>query len=123
MNLNRGKPRLTVRSRLGWALALLLVIAPPLNLVSVAASSPVPAAVHMHGQGEHRGQDSPGLAHHAAACLQCLAMGGMSLAGAPAMPDLLPHSHATAANWPLVAFRWDSRAAHIPVCRGPPAGA
>ena len=49
-------------------------------------------------------------------------MGGMSLAGAAALPEPAPHVHAIATGWVLADFAWDSREAGTVGCRGPPAG-
>ena len=79
------------------------------------------AGVHA-GHG-HEGHDHSNLAHHRSsnACLQCLVMGGMSLAGAASMPEPAPHAHAIATGWALTDFAWDSRVAGTLGCRGPPA--
>ena len=125
MNRIRRHRGLALRQWLGLCLVALLAFAPPLNLAGfeLSLSSHADASVHA-GQG-HEGHDHANLAHHSSstACLQCLVMGGMSLAGAAAMPEPAPHAHALAAGWVLADFTWDSREAGTIGCRGPPARA
>jgi len=125
MNRIRRHRRPALRQWLGLGLVLLLTFAPPLNLegFEFSLSSDADASVHA-GQG-HEGHDHSNLAQHSSsnACLQCLVMGGMSLAGAAAMPQPAPHVHAIATGWVLADFTWDSREAGTIGCRGPPARA
>jgi hypothetical protein len=126
------------RQWLGLCLVLLLAFAPPLNLAGVDLALQVQgeiAAHHAHGQeGQdvsghdhsghgHSGPDHSGLAHHTSAngCLQCLALGGMSLAGAATAPDPAPQLHTIGTGWTYASLTWDSRGAKFRVCRGPPA--
>jgi hypothetical protein len=108
---------------LGLGLILLLAVAPPLNLAGFDLSLPDHGGAAIHAGHGHQGHDHADLAHHSSgtACLQCLVMGGMSLAGAAAMPQPMPHAHAIAAGWVLADFAWDSREAGTLGCRGPPA--
>ena len=125
MNRIRRQRERALRQWLGLCLVLLLAFAPPFNLAGfeLSLSGHADASVHT-GQG-HEGHDHFNLAHHSSsnACLQCLVMGGMSLAGAAALPEPSPHAHALAAGWVLVDFAWDSREAGTIGCRGPPARA
>ena len=133
MNRIRWRTKHTWRQWLGSCLALLLAFAPPLNLVGgdlALQAQAESAAHHAHGHDEHHdsgpaqsGHGHSGLAHHAAGtdCLQCLVLGGMSLAGAATAPDPALQLHAIAAGWTCAPLTWDSRGAKILVCRGPPA--
>jgi hypothetical protein len=125
MNRIRQQRERSLRQWLGLCLVLLLAFAPPFNLASfdLSLSGHVDASVHA-GHG-HQGHDHSNLAHHSSgnACLQCLVMGGMSLAGAAAMPMPVPHAYALATGWALADFAWDSREAGTLACRGPPARA
>jgi hypothetical protein len=117
---------------------MLLAFAPPLNLVGVdlaLQAQAESAAHHAHGHDGHHhagpdhsghghsNHDHSGLAHHASgnACLQCLVLGGMSLAGAASAPDPAPQLHTISTGWICASLTWDSRGAKILVCRGPPA--
>jgi hypothetical protein len=131
MTLIRQRRGRTGRQWLGLCLALLLVCAPPLNLAGVDLAVEAQAesgANRAHdGQG-HSGHHDPGerrsgLAHHTSsnACLQCLALGGMALAGAATLRELAPALHGIGATWTLASLIWDSRDAKLIVCRGPPA--
>src|SRR5262245_53769336 len=113
------------RQWLGLCLVLLLTFAPPLNLAGFELSLPHHFEAAAHAGHGHQGHDHSNLAHHTSsnACLQCLVMGGMSLAGAAALPEPAPHAHAIAAAWALTDFAWDSREAGTLGCRGPPARA
>jgi hypothetical protein len=106
---------------------MLLAFAPPFNLAGVDLvldGHPESGAHDEHGQlgHGHIGHDHSGLAHHASgsACLQCLVMGGMALAGAATIPDPTAELHAVAADWVLPTATCDSRGHRILVCRGPP---
>jgi hypothetical protein len=115
--------RCAQRQWLGFCLILLLAVAPPLNLAGFDLSLPAHADTSAHAGHGHQGHDHSNLAHHSSsnACLQCLVMGGMSLAGAAALPEPVPHAHAIATGWALADFAWDSRTAGTLGCRGPPA--
>ena len=117
---HRGR---ALRQWLGLCLVLLLAAAPPFNLAGFDLSLPHHAETAAHAGHGHEGHDHSNLAHHTSsnACLQCLVMGGMSLAGAAAMPEPVPHVHDVAAAWTLTDFAWDSREPGIIGCRGPPA--
>jgi hypothetical protein len=123
MNRIRQRRRRTPRQWLGLCLAMLLAFAPPFNLVGVDLALGAHAESGAHSGHGHEGHDHSGLAHHASgsSCLQCLVMGGMSLAGAAASPEPTPHAHAIATGWILATLVWDSHDARILVCRGPPA--
>jgi hypothetical protein len=123
MNRIRHDRRRTLRQWLGLCLALLLALAPPFNLAGVDLALTANAESGAHPGHGHEGHDHSGLAHHASgsACLQCLVMGGMSLAGAAPAADPTLQAHATTADWILATLAWDSRDARIVVCRGPPA--
>jgi hypothetical protein len=112
-----------LRQWLGLCLVLLLAAAPPFNLAGFEISLPAHAEATLHAGHGHEGHDHSNLAHHSSgnACLQCLVMGGMSLAGAAAIPEPAPHAHAIATGWMLADFAWDSREAGTLGCRGPPA--
>ena len=117
---HRGR---TLRQWLGLCLVLLLAVAPPFNLAGFEFSLPAHADASAHAGHGHDGHDHSNLAHHTSsnACLQCLVMGGMSLAGAAALPEPAPHVHTIAAGWVLADFAWDSRAAVTICCLGTPA--
>jgi hypothetical protein len=119
---HRGR---TLRQWLGLGLVLLLTFAPPLNLAGFEFSLSRHADASVDAGHGHQGHDHSNLAHHSSsnACLQCLVMGGMSLAGAAAMPQPAPHVRAIATGWVLADFAWDSREAGTIGCRGPPAPA
>lgn len=125
MNRIRQLGGRTSRQWLGLCLVLLLAVAPPLNLAGFELSLPHHAETAAHAGHGHEGHDHSNLAHHTSgnACLQCLVMGGMSLAGAAAMPEAAPQAHALATGWALADFTWDSREAGTLGCRGPPARA
>ena len=123
IRLPRGRG---IRQWLGLSLALLLTLAPPLNLAGaefVLQAQRESVAQAGHGSHGHSGQDQSGSAHHKSlsACLQCLALGGMSLAGDARAPDPAPQLHAIGPGWTFAALAWDSRGAKTIVCRGPPA--
>jgi hypothetical protein len=115
--------RPTQRQWLGLCLVLLLAIAPPFNLAGFEVSLAHHSDAIAHAGHGHQGHDHSNLAHHSSsnACLQCLVMGGMSLAGAAAMPEPAPHAHAFSTGWVLADFAWDSRETGTIGCRGPPA--
>ena len=117
---HRGR---ALRHWLGLCLVLLLAVAPPFNLAGFELSLPANAEASVHAGHGHQGHDHSNLAHHSSsnACLQCLVMGGMSLAGAALAPEPAPHAHAFATGWALADFAWDSRDAGTLGCRGPPA--
>jgi hypothetical protein len=73
---------------------VLLAVAPPFNLAGFELSLSGPAEAGVHAGHGHEGHDHANLAHHGSgnACLQCLVMGGMSLAGATAIPEPTPHA-------------------------------
>jgi|SRR5688572_2839315 len=123
MNRIRQQRQRALRQWLGLCLVLLLAVAPPFNLAGFDLSLPAPADAGVHAGHGHQGHDHANLAHHTSsnACLQCLVMGGMSLAGAAAMSEPAPHAHEIAAGWVLVDAAWDSREARTLSCRGPPA--
>lgn len=123
MNRVRQHRGCTPRQWLGLCLVLLLAVAPPFNLAGFELSLPAYADASAHAGHGHDGHDHSNLAHHSSsnACLQCLVMGGMSLAGAASLPELAPHAHAIATSWAPVDLAWDSRAAGTLGCRGPPA--
>jgi hypothetical protein len=124
MNRIRQHRGPTLRQWLGLCLVLLLAVAPPFNLAGFDLSLPAQADTGVHAGHGHQGHDHSNLAHHSSgnACLQCLVMGGMSLAGAAAMPEPAPHVHtAIATGWALADFAWDSRETRTLGCRGPPA--
>src|SRR5688572_13569111 len=125
MNRIRQQRQRALRQWLGLCLVLLLAVAPPFNLAGFDLSLPAPADAGVHAGHGHQGHDHANLAHHTSsnACLQCLVMGGMSLAGAAAMPELTPHDHGLATGWVLTSFVSDSRKAGTIGCRGPPARA
>lgn len=125
MNRIRQLGGRTPRQWLGLCLVVLLAVAPPFNLAGFELSLPHHADTAAHDGHGHEGHDHSNLAHHSSgnACLQCLVMGGMSLAGAAAFPEPAPHAHAVAAAWALTDFAWDSREAGTLGCRGPPARA
>src|SRR5688572_231215 len=125
MNRIRQQRQRALRQWLGLCLVLLLAVAPPFNLAGFDLSLPAPADAGVHAGHGHEGHDHANLAHHTSsnACLQCLVMGGMSLAGAAAMPESEPYAHAIATGWTLASFVWDSGAAGAIGCRGPPARA
>jgi hypothetical protein len=115
--------RRALRQWLGLCLVLLLAVAPPFNLAGFDLSLPAHADASAHAGHGHEGHDHSNLAHHTSsnACLQCLVMGGMSLAGAAALPEPAPHAHAVPAGWLPASFAWDSREPGTLACRGPPA--
>jgi len=123
MNRIRRHRGPALRRWLCLCLVALLAFAPPLNLAGFELGLSGHADASVHAGHGHQGHDHSNLAHHSSsnACLQCLAMGGMSLAGAAAMPEPAPHAHAIAAGWVLADFAWDSREAGTLGCRGPPA--
>ena len=123
MNRIRQHRGRTPRQWLGLCLVLLLAVAPPFNLAGFELSLPAHGAAAVHAGHGHDGHDHSNLAHHSSsnACLQCLVMGGMSLAGAASLPEPAPHAHAIATNWMPADFAWDSREAGTLGCRGPPA--
>jgi hypothetical protein len=123
MNGIRQHRGCTLRQWLGLCLVLLLAVAPPFNLAGFELSLPAQADASVHASHGHDGHDHSNLAHHSSsnACLQCLVMGGMSLAGAAPMPAPAPHVHAIATGWALADFAWESREAGAVGCRGPPA--
>lgn len=131
MNRFRQRRRHTGRQRLGLCLVLLLAVVPALNLAGVDLAPQARAesgAQQAHPQGGHSGHHNSGerqskLAHHTSsnACLQCLALGGMALAGAAALREPAPARHVLGAAWALVSLIWDSRDTKLIVCRGPPA--
>jgi hypothetical protein len=133
MNRIRQRRWRAGRQWLGLCLALLLVFAPPFNLagVDLALQAQAESGAHRaHGPDGHSGHHNPGerqsgLAHHTSskACLQCLALGGMSLAGAATLREPAPALHGVGAAWALASLIWDSRDAKLIVCRGPPARA
>lgn len=124
---NRTRLRV-MRHWLGRCLALLLVLAPPLNLAGVdlmLGAGAGAAASTGHSGHHHSGQDHSGLAHHASgsSCLQCLALGGMALAGAAPMPSPAPQLYALGTAWVPTGAAWHSNDGRITVCRGPPVSA
>lgn len=123
MNRIRQHRGRTLRQWLGLCLVLLLAVAPPFNLAGFDLSLPAQADANVHAGHGHQGHDHSDLAHHSSsnACLQCLVMGGMALAGAAALPQPAPHVHVLATGWMLADFAWDSREARMLGCRGPPA--
>jgi hypothetical protein len=107
---------------------MLLAFAPPFNLAGVDLALGIvgdPGAHHGHGHDSYgqSGHDQSGLAHHASggACLQCLVLGGMSLAGAATPPDPAPQLYTIGAGWTRASLTWGSRGARTTTCRGPPA--
>jgi hypothetical protein len=114
-----GRPR----QWLGLCLVLLLAVAPPFNLAGFELSVLEHDEAGAHAGPGHHGHDHSNLAHHSSAngCLQCLVMGGMSLAGAAALPDPAPVARAIANGWVLADFARDLREAGTLACRGPPA--
>jgi hypothetical protein len=125
MNRIRWRTKHTWRQWLGLCLVLLLAFAPPFNLagVDLALQAQGESASHYaHGHDGHSGPDHSRLAHHAAGtdCLQCLVLGGMSLAGAATAPDPALQLHTISTGWTCAPLTWDSRGAKILVCRGPP---
>jgi hypothetical protein len=123
MNRNRQHRGTALRQWLGLCLVLLLAVAPPFNLAGFELSLPAHDEAGIHAGHGHEGHDHTNLAQHTSGngCLQCLVMGGMSLAGAAALPDPAPHAHAIANGWALTAVSGDSREAGTLGCRGPPA--
>src|SRR5687768_6664386 len=123
MNRIRHHRRRTLRQWLGLCLALLLAFAPPFNLAGVDLVLNFAADTHVEGEHGHDHHDHSGLAHHASgsSCLQCLVMGGMSLAGAAAAPTPAPNLHTIGTARALETLAWGSRDGKMPVCRGPPA--
>jgi hypothetical protein len=123
MNRIRRHRGIALRQWLGLCLVLLLAIAPPFNLAGFELSLPARDEAGVHAGHGHQGHDHSNLAHHSSsnACLQCLVMGGMSLAGAAVLPEPAPHARALAAGWVLADFAWDSRTPGTLGCRGPPA--
>jgi hypothetical protein len=115
--------RQALRQWLGFCLVLLLAVAPPFNLAGFELSLPAHGDASAHEGHGHQGHDHSNLAHHTSdnACLQCLVLGGMSLAGAAALPAPAPHAHAVPAGWLPASFAWDSREPGTLACRGPPA--
>jgi hypothetical protein len=122
IRIRRHRER-TLRQWLGLCLILLLTFAPPLNLTGFELSLPSHDEAGVHAGHDHHGHDRSNLAHHSSgnACLQCLVMGGMSLAGAAAQPQPVPHVHTVAARWAPTDLAWDSRDPGTLGCRGPPA--
>jgi hypothetical protein len=125
MNRIRRHRGRSLRQWLGLCLVLLLAAAPPFNLAGFELSLASHEEHGAHAGHGHQGHDHSNLAHHSSgnACLQCLVMGGMSLAGATSLPEPAPHAHAIATGWVLASFAWDSRQAGTLGCRGPPARA
>ena len=123
MNRIRQRGGSTLRQWLGLCLVLLLAAAPPFNLAGFDLGLPAHDEANAHAGHGHQGHDHSNLAHHSSsnACLQCLVMGGMALAGATALPEPAPHAHAVPAGWLLASFAWDSREPGTLACRGPPA--
>lgn len=123
MNRIRRHRGRTLRHWLGLCLVLLLAVVPPFNLAGFDLSLPGHGDVAAHAGHGQEGHEHSNLAHHSSsnACLQCLVMGGMSLAGAAAMPEPAPHAHAVPAGWLPASFAWDSREHGTLACRGPPA--
>jgi hypothetical protein len=121
IRIRRHRER-TLRQWLGFCLVLLLTVAPPLNLAGFELSLPSHGEAGVHAGHDHHGHDHSNLAHHSSgnACLQCLVMGGMSLAGAAVLPQPAPHIHAVAARWAPTDLAWDSRDPGALGCRGPP---
>ncbi|WP_119302606.1 DUF2946 family protein [Dongia deserti] len=125
MNRVRRQTERTWRQWLGLCLVLLLTFAPPFNLagVDLALQAQAESGAHQaHGHDRHSHHHS-GLAHHSSGggCLECLVLGGMSLAGAAALPHPAPALHAIGSGWSFETRAWDSRGVRIIVCRGPPA--
>jgi hypothetical protein len=122
--MNAAGPAGVLRHWLAFCIALMLVIAPPLNLAAIepALASPTTAASidHCPTTDEQRHHHS-GPGHHAIACLQCLALGGMALAGADSAPDLAPTDYVIASGWTQFSHVWASRPTPRLSCRGPPA--
>jgi hypothetical protein len=125
MNRIRQHGGRTLRQWLGLCLVLLLAVAPPFNIAGFDLSLSHHAETAAHAGHGHEGHDHSNLAHHTSsnACLQCLVMGGMSLAGAAAIPEPAPHAHEVAPARALTDFAGDSREPGILGCRGPPARA
>ena len=122
MNRVRQHRGCTPRQWLGLCLVVLLTVAPPFNLAGFELSLPAHDEAGAHAGHGHEGHDHSNLAHHSSsnACLQCLVMGGMSLAGAASLPEPAPHARAITNGWVLADFAWDSRETRILACRGPP---
>jgi hypothetical protein len=123
MNRIRQQRQRMLRQWLGLCLVVLLAVAPPFNLAGFELSLSGPAEAGVPAGHGHEGHDHANLAHPGSgnACLQCLVMGGMSLAGATAIPEPTPHARALATGWAWAGFAWDSREAGTLGCRGPPA--
>jgi hypothetical protein len=104
-------------------MAVLLAILPSLNLIAVpsAAAAVSHHLTHSDGAGGHqRPRDCPGHDHLDIKCLQCLAMGGMSLAGAELPPVPAPTAQSIDAAWSPARHRSEPLSILLPISRGPP---
>jgi hypothetical protein len=119
--MKRARRMALARTWIGLCLAALLAFAPPLNLA--AAEAAAPTSHHCRHQDQHSEKpDCPGGPHHLdLKCLQCLALGGMSLAGATAPMAVLPLDCSIDAGGRASFDRVKPIAVPAPICRGPPA--
>jgi hypothetical protein len=120
----RGQKSAIVRRGIGLFLAVLLAFSPALNLIVIPSAAAAPShhqIGHHHGAaGDHKSGDCSGFGHLDLKCLQCLAMGGMSLTGAEIPPAPVPSSQSIDATWSLARHRLEPVSVCIPISRGPP---
>ena len=130
----RGQKSSIVRHWIGLFMAAMLAFSPALNLtvVNPAVAAPAsnkaghdasPPADHHHGSADDHLQtpgDCSGLNHLDLKCLQCLALGGMSLAGAEVIPAPAPRNLSVDAVWSFARQHGEPISVHAPTSRGPP---
>jgi len=99
---------------------VLLAFAPALNLIAVGDAAAAPVLHHCLDRHASKSDCSGKGSHLDLRCLQCLVMGGMSLAGADLPTVTLPAEYLIDAGWPDSADSVPPVAALAPICRGPP---
>jgi hypothetical protein len=121
----RGQNSAIVRRWIGLVLAILLAFSPALNLIIVPSASAAPGHHHLSQNDDsrehHQPDGCPGVDHLDLKCLQCLAMGGMSLAGAEVLAAPVPNGQSIDTARPFARRRLEPVSVHIPISRGPPA--
>jgi hypothetical protein len=127
MKRARERKPAIVRYWIGRFLAVLLAFSPALNLFASPSAAAAQGDHHLSHLNLHEAatrhqqpSDCPGLDHFDLKCLQCLAMGGMSLAGVDLPPAPAPNNRSIGVTWSLAGLRPEPVPVRIPISRGPP---